>query len=234
VTELGLRERKKRQTRQLIASTALRQFAERGFERVTVAEVARAAQVSEATVFNYFPTKEDLVYSGLEAFETSLLDAVRQRAPGESVPAAFGRYLLSSHGLLVAGEPEAQQQLVTVSRLINDSPALRARERETFDRYTRSLAGLIAEQTAARPGDVEPWVVANALIGVHRVLVEYVRDQVLAGRHGPRLVRDVRSRAERALALLGRGLAGYPAGNARPRRSSAPPAAGPPDPPDST
>ena len=214
MTELGLRERKKLQTRRLISSTALGLFAERGFERVTVAEVARAAQVSEATVFNYFPTKEDLVYSGLEAYETALLAAVGQRGPSESVLAAFGRYLLASQGLLVASEPEAQQQLVTVARLIADSPALRARERQTFDRYTRSLAELIAEQTAARPGDVDPWVVANALVGVHRALVEYVRDQLLAGRHGPRLARDVRSRAERALALLGRGLADYP--SARP------------------
>ena len=57
----GLRERKKEQTRQLIAETARRLFSERGFDRVTVAEVARAAEVSEQTVFNYFPTKEDLV-----------------------------------------------------------------------------------------------------------------------------------------------------------------------------
>jgi AcrR family transcriptional regulator len=56
----GLRERKKRQTRQLIADTARRLFAERSFEDVTVAEVAGAADVAEATVFNYFPTKEDL------------------------------------------------------------------------------------------------------------------------------------------------------------------------------
>ena len=65
----GLRERKKLQTRELIAETARRLFAERGFEAVTVAEVARAADVAEKTVFNYFPTKEDLVYWRLESFE---------------------------------------------------------------------------------------------------------------------------------------------------------------------
>ena len=59
--ELGLRERKKLRTRQLIAETAMRLFVERGFDAVPVAAVARAAEVSEATVFNYFPTKEDLV-----------------------------------------------------------------------------------------------------------------------------------------------------------------------------
>ena len=74
----GLRERKKQQTRQLIADKARRLFAECGFEQVTVAQVAEAADVAEATVFNYFPTKEDLFYSGLEAFEDALLDAIRE------------------------------------------------------------------------------------------------------------------------------------------------------------
>ena len=79
--QLGLRERKKEQTRQLIAETARRLFGERGFERVTVAEIARTAEVSEQTVFNYFPTKEDLVYWRLQSFEDELLrDDPRARA----------------------------------------------------------------------------------------------------------------------------------------------------------
>ena len=81
-TELGLRERKKLRTRQLITETAARLFVERGFDAVSVASVARAAEVSEATVFNYFPTKEDLVFQGMEAFETELLNAVRDRPAG--------------------------------------------------------------------------------------------------------------------------------------------------------
>src|SRR5919201_762541 len=88
-TEPGLRERKKQQRRQLIAETARRLFAERGFDRVTVAEIARAANVSEGTVFNYFPTKEDLFYDRMEVFESALLEAIRERERGESVLSAF-------------------------------------------------------------------------------------------------------------------------------------------------
>ena len=80
--EMGLRARKKEQTRQLIADTAWRLFADRGFEQVTVAEVARQAEVAVATVFNYFPTKEDLFYSRLETFGARLVDAVAARPPG--------------------------------------------------------------------------------------------------------------------------------------------------------
>src|SRR5881398_1947441 len=96
--EPGLRERKKQRTREQIAETARRLFVERGFDRVTVAEIARAADVSEATVFNYFPTKEDLVYWRLETFEEELLEAVRGREPGESFLAAFGRFVLAQRG----------------------------------------------------------------------------------------------------------------------------------------
>src|SRR2546427_796629 len=81
---LGLRERKKEQTRQLIAETARRLFTKRGFDAVTVSDVAQEANVSEGTVFNYFPTKEDLFYSGAEVFEAQLIDAVRDRRIGEA------------------------------------------------------------------------------------------------------------------------------------------------------
>src|SRR5437773_925919 len=91
--EPGLRERKKQQTHQAIAEAAQQLFAERGFDAVTVAEVARAADVSEGTVFNYFPTKEDLFYSGMQVFEAELVEAVRNRGAGESVLQAVRSFL---------------------------------------------------------------------------------------------------------------------------------------------
>ncbi len=209
VTGPGLRERKKQQTRRLIAETARGLFAERGFDRVTVAEVARAANVSEATVFNYFATKEDLVYVGMETFEAELVGAVRDRPPGESVLAAFGRFVARPRGLLVTTDPQAAAQLAGITRAIAQSPALLAREQQIYDRYTQSLAALIAAETGAAADDPTPWIVAHALMGVHRALIGYARTEVLAGRIGPALARRVRSRAERAVALLEHGLGDY-------------------------
>ena len=208
--DLGLRERKKLRTRQLIADTARRLFAERGFDRVTVAEIAREAEVAQATVFNYFPTKEDLFYSRLEAFEEGLLAAVRDRAPGQGVLAAFGAFLLGQGGVLAmdtpGGDDEATIQVRTVTRVITESPALLARERQVFDHYALALAALIAEETGAEEGDVVPLVVANALLGLHRALIADVREQALAGAPAARIRAGVRAEAGRAIARLERGL----------------------------
>jgi AcrR family transcriptional regulator len=211
--ELGLRERKKQRTRRHIADTARRLFAERGFDQVTVAEVARAAEVAQATVFNYFPTKEDLFYSRLEAFEDELMRAIREREPGQSVLAGFAGFLLAQKGVLAmqapGGEDEATEQIRTVSRVITESPALLARERQVFDRYAETLAAYIAEDTGAKPDDVTPRVVANAIVGLHRALIDYVRDQAAAGASARRIRTGVRAEAERAIAQLERGLGDF-------------------------
>jgi len=219
MTEMGLRERKKAQTRQLIADTAWRLFADRGFERVTVAEVAREAQVAVATVFNYFPAKEDLFFSRLEAFGADLVDAVAGRAPGEPALAAFRRQLLGAGGLLAqveAGDDQALERLQTMNRLIAASPALQAREQQAFAHTAAALADRLAADTGAAPGDLDAQVTANALVGVQRALVDYTRRRVLADKRPAGLATDVRALAERAFALLEDGLGGYAAGPAGP------------------
>jgi AcrR family transcriptional regulator len=206
----GLRERKKEQTRRLIAETARRLFAERGFDAVTVGEVARAADVSEKTVFNYFATKEDLFYSGMEAFEDRLLGAVRDRAPGETVLAAFRRFLLQPRGVFALEDgAEADAQLRTVTRVITESPALLARERHVLARYTEALAELLAEETSVDRDDLEPRAAAHALIGVHRSLIEYVRRRVAAGATAAEIGPELQEQAGRGLALVERGLGDY-------------------------
>jgi AcrR family transcriptional regulator len=203
----GLRERKKQRTRQLIRDTAVRLFMERGFDQVTVAEIAREADFSEATVFNHFPTKEDLIYGQMEAFEQELLEAVRNRPPGQSALAAYAGFVLAIRGLMT--EQQGPEQIAAWARLVTASPALVSREREVFAHHTAALANLLAEETHARPDDLTPWIAAHALIGLHRCLLDYVRRQALAGRPNPSLPRSIRKQGERAVAQLEHGFGDY-------------------------
>jgi AcrR family transcriptional regulator len=204
---VGLRERKKERTRATIADAALNLFRERGFDTVTVAEVARAADVSEGTVFNYFPTKEDLFYGRMASFESALIEAVRGREPGESVLGAFSRFVLAGSTRLA--DPERARVIADSARIVGGSRALQHREREIVDRSTRELAALIASETGARESAIEPLVAATALMGTQRAIVATVHRRVLAGESGPRLASAVRAEGRRAFALLERGLGDY-------------------------
>src|SRR5690606_32577609 len=186
-------ERKKRATRRQIAERAFALFAERGFDQVTVAEVARAADVSEATVFNYFRTKEDLVLGQMEDYEQRMLRSIADRPAGETVLDAFRRLVVEPQGLLTDESPDAMRRLRDAVRIVTESPALQARERRAFDRYTELLAEVVAAETGGDPTDVEPWVVASALTGVQRGLLRHLRREVLAGTGGDDLRRSVRA-----------------------------------------
>jgi AcrR family transcriptional regulator len=205
--ELGMRERKKQRTRDLIRETAVRLFMARGFDRVTVAEIAREADVSEATVFNHFPTKEDLVYGRMETFEQTLIDAVRNRQPGQSALGAYADFVFSIRGLMA--DDGGGEQIAAWARLVLESPALVSRENEVFAHHATALARLLAEETGAGPDDLTPWVAANTLIGLHRSLLGQVRREALAGRRNPALARSLRRQGKHALAVLERGLGDY-------------------------
>src|ERR1700721_3671123 len=93
---IGLRERKKARTRRQIAETAARLFAERGYEHVAVTDVARAAEVAEQTVYNYFPTKEQLVTDREQQIQDRLCALIRSRPPGVTPAAAVRDFVLES------------------------------------------------------------------------------------------------------------------------------------------
>jgi AcrR family transcriptional regulator len=210
---MGLREEKKQRTRRVIADTAWTLFADRGFDRVTVAQVADAAHVCEATVFNYFDSKEDLFFDRLDQYGHDLVAAVADRPPEESVLAAFRRLLLAPRGLLGqldSADPRALDRLRTVNRVIAGSPALQAREQVSLTRIGDALAELLV---AATPGSTSERltarVVAHTLIAVQRSLVLLVREAVLAGEGPPGLGEQVARRGSDAFALLQRGLGDY-------------------------
>jgi AcrR family transcriptional regulator len=212
---VGLREDKKEQARRQIAETAWRLFADRGFERVTVAEVADQARVAKATVFNYFPTKEDLLFSRLEAYGQRLVEAVAARPAGETALAAFRRNLLDTGGLLgqaEAGDAHAMERLRTFHRVIAASQALQAREHQALAATAGALAALLAAETGAAAGDPAPQVAANALVGVQRALVGETRRLAIADGDPVAIAAAVRSFGERAFAVLERGLGDYAPG----------------------
>jgi AcrR family transcriptional regulator len=203
----GLRERKKQRTRELIAQAALELFLERGFDTVTIADVAERAEVDVKTIYNYYASKADLFFHRLEDLQDSLLAAVRERQASESVLAAFSRFLLARQGYL--GDERATARLRAVTEMIVGSPTLLAYEEQVYARFASALAELLASETAAKPGDAEPAVVAYTLIGLHRSLVAYVRAGTLAGTPNATLLRGVRAQARKAIATLEGGLDRY-------------------------
>src|SRR5262245_17041402 len=156
---MGLRESKKLRTRQEIADAAMRLFAQRGFERVTVADVAAEASVSEKTVYNYFPTKEDLFFDEVPAREAALVAAVRGRREGETILAALRR-LQSAECRRLCSPPFA-----VFARILEESPALRAKELEVMARFSRTLAEAIRDELAVDERDAR--IAAGVLVSVH-------------------------------------------------------------------
>jgi AcrR family transcriptional regulator len=198
----GLRERKKQQTRQEIFDASQRLFARQSFDAVTVAQIANEANVSEMTVFNYFPTKEDLFFAGMEFYEEHLVEAVRNRPRGEPALKAFERRVKEGASNLAG--PERVEAIVRGGMNIASSPSLQERERQIVDEYTARLADLL-------PGDVEAKVAAAAMMAAHRALVAHVRMRVAAGARGEDLVADFRAQTRRAFRRLADGLGDYAA-----------------------
>ena len=196
---MGLRETKKARTRQEIADKAMRLFVERGFDHVTVAEVAAAADVSEKTVYNYYPTKEDLFFDEVPDRERALVEAVRNRRAGESVAAALERLQVAACGRMCS------RGFATFARIIEDSPALQAKELEVMARLTDALAGAIRGELGV--DELDARVAANVLVSVQWQHFRNARTHALAGRHGPAAERKLRSELKRAYRLLEHGLA---------------------------
>jgi AcrR family transcriptional regulator len=203
----SLREQRRLRTRESIVDAAAELFVERGFDHVSVMEIAQRAGVVEKTVFNHFPVKEGLVFEADPPIRAALLDAVRRRPAGESVAAAAGGFVVAAVSQL--GSPAAAEGMTEMARVIRGSRTLQAREREILGTLTDTLAEQITLETRAAAGELEPWLAANAVMGLYSSLLELARDRVLAGASGPELVAMLRTRGQRGLALLQFGLAGY-------------------------
>ncbi|SEH03203.1 DNA-binding transcriptional regulator, AcrR family [Nonomuraea solani] len=203
--EEGLRERKKRETRQRIADIAMGLFMARGFDNVTVAEVARAADVSVNTVFNYFSTKEDLFADRHDQAVDLPLRVLEEREPGESVVRAFRRDFFDAigtrhwrYGFNLGAD--------VFSRVVDASPALVARLRALHEDRKRSLAQALADTLDTGPDDVTPQLVSSHLLDTAQVLTHYSVRRRLAGEDWESIEPDLRAQAEQAFDLLEAGL----------------------------
>ena len=179
------RAQKKAQTREHVRAVARRLFAERGYDAVTIADIARCADVAVQTVFNHFPTKEELFFDGRTAWVTGPADAVRSRAAGETPLGALKQYLGGYVRHRIAAQHDTE--LRSYVRTIEASPALRAHERELVFESERRLAEALLEtwsdtEAAGEPTPQDPstaaaltaamWLNAvRALVVRHRPLV---------------------------------------------------------------
>ena len=209
----NVREVRRQQTREAIVDAAAALFTERGFDHVSVLQIAQRAGVVEKTVFNHFPVKEGLVFEADPPMQAALLDAVRRRPAGESVSAAAGTFIVAACSRL--GDPAAAPSVAEMARVIRGSRTLQAREREILGQLTDALAEQITLETRAEGGGLEPWLTAHAVLGLYQALLDLARDRVLAAdTAGDRpaaggLAAELRTRGERGLALLQFGLASY-------------------------
>jgi len=202
----GLRERKKRHTRQQISDVATSLFVVRGFDHVKVSEIAEVVGVSEKTVYNYFPTKESLVFDRADEGIARLAAALREREAGESPTKAVLRALGEDLDELGELPEEVHMFMPVFAEMVASTPSLRAAWLDLQGR----LVAVATEELAARadvdPRDPEPLIAARAIAGLLEVAYESRVRHIEAGLRGGELRDAVLADIERAARLLDTGL----------------------------
>ncbi|MFI9155075.1 TetR/AcrR family transcriptional regulator [Streptomyces sp. NPDC053367] len=205
---MGLRERKKQRTRETISDTAITLFLEHGFDRVSVVDVAAAAEVSKPTLFKYFPTKEDLVVHRFADHQTASSDAVAERPPGVSPVDALHRHFLDG---LAARDPVTglndDEGVLAFQHLVYSTPSLVARVGEYLTRAEEALARTLADALDSDREITAP-LLAGQVIATERVLASANWRRIVAGRSADEVHPEAVADADHAYALLRQGLAG--------------------------
>jgi AcrR family transcriptional regulator len=195
MTELGLRERKKARTRQIIADAAARLFAQRGYEQVAVSDVAREAEVSEQTVYNYFQTKEQLVTDRDQLVQHELSRMIRTRAPGTTPAAAIREFVLDS----VEGirRIPAEQWRGELGFLAAISPTVHRISLEMSDRQASAVAAAIEETTTVAPAIAR--LRGIALAGVFQIIIAEAGRRTREGQSQNQIADELRPAVEAVL-----------------------------------
>ncbi|MFK0262492.1 TetR/AcrR family transcriptional regulator [Streptomyces angustmyceticus] len=204
----GLRERKKRQTRQYISDVATGMFLARGFDAVTVADVAEAAEVSVNTVYNYFPAKEDLFFDRSEGILDRLSRFVRGRPAGESAAAAVLRELREEVEAVSprVGLMEGYDQFM---RVVHGAPTLKARLWYLQQEIHLNLEETLRKETGAAADDPLPGLMAGQIGWVHQSLMGWISQQMLDGRKPAEVSREALGLLDEMADLLGEKVLNY-------------------------
>ncbi|MFI2612970.1 TetR/AcrR family transcriptional regulator [Kitasatospora sp. NPDC018619] len=203
----GLRERKKERTRQAISEAAIALFLERGFDQVSVAEVAAAAEVSKPTLFSYFPSKEDLVVHRFADHQEQAAEVVRTRPPGEPVLDALLRDFLAG---LAGRDPVTglndHPAVLAFTALVHGTPSLADRVGAYVARAERSLAAALREAgDLPAPRDLTADLLAAQVTATQRVLALHNWRRLRDGSTADDLHAEAAEAATRAFALLSHG-----------------------------
>lgn len=204
----GLRERKKRETRQRISDIATGLFLEHGFVTVTMAEVAEAADVSVNTVYNYFPAKEDLFFDRSSGVVDLLARWVRGRDTGESAARAVLRELRADVEAVSprVGLMEGYDRFM---RVIHDSPQLRSRLWSVQQEVQDNLEAVLREETGAAPEDPLPGLVAGQICWIHGTVFAAIGREMLKGRAPAEVSREMLVLVDDIEELLSDRVLGY-------------------------
>ncbi len=211
----GLRDRKKRELRQRISDVATGMFLERGFDEVRVSEVAEACDVSEKTVYNYFPTKESLIFDREEEQTERLRDALRDRGDGVSIVDSVLGVLegevswMYDQWIDAGNSAEGLSTIRRFSDLIEQTPALMSALHGMTERLTQVAATSLADRAGVDPEDPEPQMAAAMVIGLWRTQFNAMR-RYADGVLDPGDVRDaVLDDLRRAAGLAASGLSSF-------------------------
>jgi AcrR family transcriptional regulator len=177
IADTGLRELKKARTRRLIADTAARLFAERGYEQVAVTDVARQAEVAEQTVYNYFPSKEQLVIDRDQEVRDRLCDLIRSRPSGVTAAAAVRSFVLATvEGIRSIPRNQWRGELGYLAAI---SPAVHRLALEMTDRLATTIAAAIADTAEVAPEIAR--LQGMALGGVFQVIISEAGNRTRKG-----------------------------------------------------
>ncbi|MGY1745273.1 TetR/AcrR family transcriptional regulator [Blastococcus sp. SYSU D00695] len=200
------RARKKAATRALVLSTAQRLFDERGFDAVTVADVAATADVAVQTVFNHFPTKEELFFADRTPWVDAPAEAVRLRDPAVSPTDALRRAMVASVGAYLEGLADPGHRAMVAA--VSATPALRTRERELGELSRRRLQAALAEAWAdlldRDPDELRraAALVAATWIATVRTVADEFREPIPAAEQVPDRAREAVELTDRVLSAL--------------------------------